>query len=157
MSIVNIPMQAMLVGPTSRKGTTKGRGEYIVACQAYVCANCGVRLMDGRTREKLAAFQIDHILPIALAGTNEDDNLQALCIPCHKIKSAQDIKRIRKAARIRQRIDGQRRKRKAILNGGFNKTLTRGFDGKVKARSSSAKRTVDAVPCSEAKRRDSIK
>ena len=32
-------------------------------------------------------FEIDHILPLAANGTNEDNNLQVLCKSCHKDKT----------------------------------------------------------------------
>ena len=32
-------------------------------------------------------FEIDHIIPVACGGTNDDDNLQVLCKPCHKNKT----------------------------------------------------------------------
>ena len=40
----------------------------------------------------IAEFHIDHIKPLANHGTNDDDNLQVLCISCHKdkTKSEQD-------------------------------------------------------------------
>ena len=32
-------------------------------------------------------MQIDHIIPLVVGGTNEIDNLQILCKPCHFSKS----------------------------------------------------------------------
>jgi len=32
----------------------------------------------------------DHIVPLSLGGTDEDDNIQCLCDPCHKLKSARE-------------------------------------------------------------------
>ncbi len=31
----------------------------------------------------LKSFHIDHIVPLACGGTNEKNNLQILCQPCH--------------------------------------------------------------------------
>jgi DNA replication protein DnaC len=46
------------------------------------CATC---------KEKLStAYQIDHIKPLAGGGSNEIDNLQALCMKCHKDKCEKD-------------------------------------------------------------------
>ena len=53
------------------------------------CNHCG-----------LTAEQIDHILPLALGGTDDRDNLQALCKPCHKIKTAQDVRNIHRSKQI---------------------------------------------------------
>jgi 5-methylcytosine-specific restriction endonuclease McrA len=35
-------------------------------------------------------LEIDHILPLHRGGSNEADNLQLLCVDCHKAKSAQE-------------------------------------------------------------------
>lgn len=36
---------------------------------------------------------VDHIIPIAEGGTHARTNLQRLCIPCHKAKTAREIQR----------------------------------------------------------------
>lgn len=33
----------------------------------------------------------DHIVPLALGGTDTDDNIQCLCGPCHDRKTAKDL------------------------------------------------------------------
>jgi len=44
---------------------------------------------------------LDHKLPIALGGKEFDENnLQILCIPCHKIKTAQDFRDISYSKRL---------------------------------------------------------
>jgi 5-methylcytosine-specific restriction enzyme A len=45
----------------------------------YLCIMCN---------DKKSKLQIDHIKPIALGGYNTYENLQLLCIKCHKIKSS---------------------------------------------------------------------
>ena len=37
------------------------------------------------------SFHIDHIIPLAANGTDEDENLQALCIPCHFDKTKNEF------------------------------------------------------------------
>jgi 5-methylcytosine-specific restriction endonuclease McrA len=51
----------------------------------------------------------DHIVPSAEGGTDDLDNLQTLCVPCHNTKTLQE------AARGRQRWH-QRGKRKPPLH-----------------------------------------
>lgn len=46
------------------------------------CAACKVCLSGG--------YHVDHIMPIALGGTNCPDNLQVLCPPCNLSKHAKD-------------------------------------------------------------------
>ena len=34
---------------------------------------------------------MDHILPVAKGGTNDDDNAQLLCAPCNQSKGAKTM------------------------------------------------------------------
>jgi 5-methylcytosine-specific restriction protein A len=63
------------------------------------CVHC---LNDGR---HTVATEVDHIIPVSYGGTNDDDNLQSLCKPCHSSKTGGE------AAAQRQRtmlMDGWR-------------------------------------------------
>ena len=46
------------------------------------CANCAA---------SAAKFHVDHVVPLASGGSNDDKNLQILCIPCHATKSAREV------------------------------------------------------------------
>jgi 5-methylcytosine-specific restriction protein A len=35
--------------------------------------------------------EVDHIKPLHKGGTDDESNLQALCVECHKVKSARDL------------------------------------------------------------------
>ena len=48
----------------------------------YLCQIC---LKHGRY---VTATDVDHIVPIAHGGTDDDSNLQSLCHDCHKTKTA---------------------------------------------------------------------
>ena len=48
---------------------------------------CQVCKADGRLRP---AKQVDHKVPKAEGGTEDDDNLQAICSDCHKAKTAKE-------------------------------------------------------------------
>ena len=72
------------------------------------------------------ALEVDHILPLALGGEDKLDNLQALCPACHKRKTADDIRRMRKADRIRRKHE---RPHDPPQSG-----LYRGLDGRVRER-----------------------
>jgi len=55
-----------------------------------MCQICGKRL-------RFNEFDCDHIKPIAIDGEMWDmDNLQTLCIECHKNKTKEDMHIIRK-------------------------------------------------------------
>jgi 5-methylcytosine-specific restriction enzyme A len=40
-----------------------------------------------------AATQVDHIKPLHKGGTDDMDNLQPLCVECHKVKTLHDVTR----------------------------------------------------------------
>ena len=37
------------------------------------------------------AVEVDHIVPLYKGGSNEQDNMQGLCVECHKVKTAKDM------------------------------------------------------------------
>lgn len=47
----------------------------------YTCQIC---------RQVTQALEVDHIVNVAQGGTDDDSNLQALCVPCHQAKTAQE-------------------------------------------------------------------
>ncbi len=63
------------------------------------CEACGAKLKTGEG-------EVDHILPDALGGEPTIDNAQLKCRICHRAKSAEDICRIRKADRMRDKASG---------------------------------------------------
>lgn len=54
--------------------------DFLMRSQKQKCVSCFTSLLDGK--------HIDHILPIALGGTNDPTNLQLLCPKCNREKSA---------------------------------------------------------------------
>ncbi|MGK3335011.1 HNH endonuclease, partial [Escherichia coli] len=48
---------------------------------------CQLCLRAGVVRE---AKTVDHIIPKAHGGSDADSNLQSLCWPCHKAKTARE-------------------------------------------------------------------
>lgn len=47
----------------------------------WCCASCGSIAVKG---------EVDHIIPLAKGGTDDDDNLQLLCLACHEKKTRAD-------------------------------------------------------------------
>lgn len=77
----------------------------------------------------------EHRIALALGGTNDLVNRELWRTPCSKAKTAgKDQPAIAKCKRIEARLNGTRRERKAIPSRGFDKTKTKGFDGKVRDR-----------------------
>lgn len=56
----------------------------IFTAQRGFCANCKAKLFKSGVKK----FHVDHIMPLALGGSNWPSNLQCLCPPCNLSKSA---------------------------------------------------------------------
>lgn len=56
----------------------------ILERDSFTCQSCG-RLLSGRKDSRL-----DHVIPLCDGGGHEDENLQSLCIHCHRDKSAKE-------------------------------------------------------------------
>lgn len=52
--------------------------------------DCGLCQACKRKGLVTPASEVDHIASLGRHGTNDDSNLESLCVPCHKIKTAQD-------------------------------------------------------------------
>ena len=58
----------------------------VLARDLYLCQPC---LTAGRTTQ---ADAVDHIIPKAQDGTDDYENLQAICDSCHKRKTRDEMK-----------------------------------------------------------------
>ncbi len=89
------------------------------------CAHCEMKIMPGKR------WDVDHVIPIALGGSNNVENLQILCWSCHITKTAyEDIPRIAKTHRLLVRHHGAKRSRRPLPCGRespFKKTM----DGRI--------------------------
>jgi 5-methylcytosine-specific restriction protein A len=54
--------------------------------QRHTCQLCGVNSI-------VSTIEIDHIIPIALGGTNRFENLQLLCRRCNRSKGSRIVTR----------------------------------------------------------------
>ena len=90
------------------------------------CAACSQKIEAGK------AWDIDHILPLALGGTNAPENLQILCRPCHRTKTSQsDVPRIAKTKRLKARHLGARAPSIRPIPGSRHSPWKRKLDGRV--------------------------
>lgn len=55
--------------------------------------DCGMCVPCRRGERFTLASEVDHIVPAWENGTDDEGNLQAICKPCHKAKSAREAAR----------------------------------------------------------------
>jgi len=102
---------------------TPARRKRVLSVTGGCCAACGADVTN-------ASWVADHILPLELSGADEFSNLQALCVPCNKLKTAVDARDIGKMRR-RAKKDSEPRKESGLKSRGFSKALKKKFDGTV--------------------------
>jgi 5-methylcytosine-specific restriction protein A len=116
--------------PIEPRRVSPGTRAKILAATDHVCARpgCPERATD-----------VDHILPLWLGGSNREKNLEGLCPAHHAAKTKAEASLRAKAKRREQRDQGTRRPRKAIPSRGFQRDLSKGFDGIVRPRDTQEK------------------
>jgi 5-methylcytosine-specific restriction protein A len=57
-----------------------------MARDSFCCQRCK------RAGQLTQATEVDHIIPVAAGGTDDDGNLEAICHDCHILKGAEDAK-----------------------------------------------------------------
>ena len=68
------------------------RAELFASCDGR-CANCQRKIPSGMD------WDLDHRIPLADGGTNDDINMQVLCYLCHSAKTKTDVTDIAKGKR----------------------------------------------------------
>jgi 5-methylcytosine-specific restriction endonuclease McrA len=114
--------------------TDKMKLEGAICWGSVVCTNCCIRFKFPRE------IEWDHFNPVAMGGRHDDSNIRPLCKECHKLKTfgskattaGSDIHKIAKVKRIAK--GGKTRKGPPMKSRGFDKKLTRHFDGTTEAR-----------------------
>ena len=111
----------------ARKSMSPARRKRILERSDGVCQRLGCDVRIG--------LQLDHVIPLALGGKDQDDNIEALCAPHHLAKTKLDVRMIAKAKRIERSINPETRKAKRpIRSRGWDKTKRRKFDGSIEER-----------------------
>ena len=62
------------------QGATRQKVRDLVFRRQPICAHCKAEVSQ----------ELDHIIPISESGSDAWDNLQGLCIPCHRSKTARE-------------------------------------------------------------------
>lgn len=106
-----------------RKAMGPARRRRILDRHGGVCAYPDCDVAEG--------LEIDHIIALALGGKDSDENFEPLCRHHHAQKTRRDVKMIAKAKRIARKDNPADRKTSRLQSRGFQKTLTKRFDGTV--------------------------
>lgn len=72
----------------------------ILRRDAYLCQPC---LAQGRPTP---ATEVDHVTPKAKGGTDDEDNLQAICSECHREKSTREAAEAQGRRKVQIGLDG---------------------------------------------------
>jgi len=120
------PAEETITRPTRRQIFSTSFRLNLFLKRKGTCASCSQKIDAGK------AWDIDHIIPLALGGTNEPKNLQILCKPCHQSKTSQsDIPRIAKTKRLKARHLGAKSPSTCPIPGSRRSPWKRKLDGSV--------------------------
>lgn len=93
--------------PTKRKAMTPARRLRVFnAAEGRCQCGCGEKLRPD--------WEVEHRIPLSMAGAEDDANLEAWNAVCHQRKTSGEAPKRAKVARIIAREDGTRRQRQAI-------------------------------------------
>ena len=88
------------------------------------CQSCRAKIHPGQK------WELDHIIPLALGGSNSLENMQILCKICHRCKTNQgDITQIAKAKRLEIKHNGAGGITKRPMLGSKASKWKKKFDG----------------------------
>ena len=84
-SVLQVSSQAMsLVRRQDKRPTDRAQRQRLLDLANGRCGLCGV-VVD-------SLFDVDHIVPRADGGSDEDSNLQVLCLHCHRVKTVRECR-----------------------------------------------------------------
>lgn len=69
-------------GKATKRSVSETKKKYVASCQNWKCGNCKKQLT--------AWFEVDHVVRLEHGGSNEVQNLIALCRECHGEKTAME-------------------------------------------------------------------
>lgn len=83
-SLLGLPQNVNVRGTrTTKRAVSETKKKYVAYMQDWKCAECGERLKH--------TFEVDHRVRLDQGGSNDADNLVALCRECHGQKTAMEV------------------------------------------------------------------
>lgn len=107
------------------------RREFSRKIRAAAILRAGGRCEACMAKLKVREGEVDHILPDALGGEPTLENAQVLCSVCHKAKTADDVRRVRKADRQRDKHTGAFKASSRPIPGSKASGIRKRMDGSV--------------------------
>jgi hypothetical protein len=115
--------------PDPRRAMTPARRHRIWMAWGGKCWFCNLPVPESGP-----AVEYDHIPALWMKGSDADEDIGPIHkATCHKVKTAADASRRAKVKRIHKW--GEPKKGRKLQGAGFDKSLSKGFDGKVRPRS----------------------
>lgn len=76
------PANVPRLSTSTKRNVSEAKKRYVASSQGWKCANCNQQLNH--------TFEVDHKVRLEYGGSNEIDNLSALCRNCHGLKTANE-------------------------------------------------------------------
>jgi 5-methylcytosine-specific restriction endonuclease McrA len=81
-----------------KRGVTESTKKIVASRQKWTCAHCHT-LLD-------FTFEVDHVLALYRGGSNDLDNLEALCPNCHRRKTTFEAREESESKRAEKQVSG---------------------------------------------------
>lgn len=109
---------------TRRRWTALRRADLFMTHDG-ICHICGGKIGIGEP------WDIEHVIPLALGGDDDEANCRPAHVACHKDKTADDKAQIAKANRVRAKHLGARERPRRIMAGSKLSPWKKRLDGTV--------------------------
>lgn len=107
-----------------RRRLTADERKLLLKGSGFRCHICGGQIHVGQ------AWEVEHVIPLAMGGEDGGDNLKPAHVKCHRTKSDQDAADIARAKRRESRHLGARQSSRP-LPGGRKSNLRKKLNGQV--------------------------
>lgn len=111
---------------SDRHSFTRSQRIDVLHAASGICHWCGLTINSARE-----SFEVEHVIPLALGGSNETANLRPIHQGCHREKTRGDVKKIAKAKRVKAKHNGTFRPPRHIVPGSKAHTFKKKLNGEV--------------------------